>query len=339
VERAVIVDGESHGGALGGGWASEPSGLTRILANRSLRAVLTVYAFAIVLFFCARFVSPSYGSFNYLWNVLVVATFIAVTGFGQGVVVLAGGLDLSIPGVVAFVGVVFTQVSGGSGTRAIWVVPLVLLLGAGLGLANGIGVFYLRLAPVVATLASNVILAGVVLVYTNGTPKGTAPGFVVHLAQSQVLGNVPILVFFLLGFTILGVALLNGTVFGRYLYAVGSSRETAFLSAVPISRTVVSSYAVSGFCSAVAAILLTGYANQSYLGMGDPYLLLSLAAVVVGGSAISGGRGYFLGTLAGAFILATASTMLSGTTLPEAVKQIVYAVAILVAVLATRQKE
>jgi ribose transport system permease protein len=317
----------------------EPRILTRVLANRSMRAVLAVYAFAIVLFFCSRFVSPSYASFDYLWNVLVVATFIAVTGFGQGVVVLAGGLDLSIPGVIAFVGVVFTQVSLGSNTRAIWVVPLMLLMGTGLGIANGVGVFYLRLAPVVATLATNVILAGVVLVYTAGTPKGTAPGFIVDLAQSQVFGNVPILVFFLLGFTILGVLLLNGTVFGRYLYAAGSAPQTAFLSAVPISRTIVSSYAVSGFCAAVAAMLLAGYANQSYLGMGDPYLLLSLAAVVVGGAAISGGRGYFLGTLAGAFILATASTMLSGTTLPEAVKQIVYAVAILVAVLATRQKE
>jgi ribose transport system permease protein len=339
MERAAAVDRESPAGTRRDLGAGEARLLTRALANRSVRAVLTVYAFAIVLFFCARFVSASYGSFNYLWNVLVVATFIAVTGFGQGVVVLAGGLDLSIPGVTAFVGVVFTQESLGSNTRAIWVIPLMLLLGLGLGTANGIGVFYLRLAPVVATLASNVILAGVVLVYTNGTPKGTAPGFVVHLAQSQVLGNVPILAFFLLGFTILGVLLLNGTVFGRYLYAVGSSRETAFLSAIPISRTIVSSYAVSGLCSAVAAMLLAGYANQSYLGMGDPYLLLSLAAVVVGGAAISGGRGYFLGTLAGAFILVTASTMLSGTTLPEAVKQIVYAVAILVAVLATRQKE
>jgi ribose transport system permease protein len=339
VARAAAIEGESPGNGWRGRLPAEPALFGRALANRSLRAVLTVYAFAIVLFFCARFVSASYGSFDYLWNVLVVATFIAVTGFGQGAVVLAGGLDLSIPGVMAFVGVVFTQVSLGSNTRAIWAIPLMLLLGSGLGMANGIGVFYLRLAPVVATLASNVILAGVVLVYTNGTPKGTAPGFVVHLAQSQVFGNVPILVFFLLGFTILGVLLLNGTVFGRYLYAVGSSRETAFLSAVPIHRTIISSYAVSGFCSAVGAMLLAGYANQSYLGMGDPYLLLSLAAVVVGGSAISGGRGYFLGTLAGAFILATASTMLSGTTLPEAVKQIVYAVAILVAVLATRQKE
>jgi ribose transport system permease protein len=152
-------------------------------------------------------------------------------------------------------------------------------------------------------------------------------------------GQVPTIIVILAIFTTLGVLLLNATVFGRQVYAVGSNRRAAYLSGVPVNRIVVSVYALSGVCAAIAGIMVSAYSNQSYLGMGDPYLLLSLAAVVVGGSAILGGRGYYLGTLAGAILLTEVSTILSGTNLPDAVKQIVYAVIILGAVLLTRQQQ
>jgi ribose transport system permease protein len=312
----------------------------RLLGGRTVRTVLGVYAIVIVLLGVARLVNPSLSSGSYLKTVVGLAAFTAVVAYGQGIVVLTGGLDLSIPSTMAVVGVTLTGYTLGSNQKALYMVPLVLALGAFIGMCNGLGVVYLRLSPVVMTLASNVILSGVVLVETNGTPTGFVPSTIITVVQGNTLGGqVPTIIVILAIFTTLGVLLLNATVFGRQVYAVGSNRTAAYLSGVPVNRIVVSVYALSGLCAAIAGIMVSAYSNQSYLGMGDPYLLLSLAAVVVGGSAILGGRGYYLGTLAGAILLTEVSTILSGTSLPDAVKQIVYAVIILGAVLLTRQQQ
>lgn len=304
-----------------------------------MRTVIGVYAFLLILIVASRAVSPSFGSLGFTRTVVALSAFTAVAAFGQFVVVLTGGLDLSIPNVIALSGVVLTGVSLGQSSRAWWVVPLVLAIGTGVGVINGLGIVSLRLSPVVMTLAVNVILSGVVLVYTSGTPKGRTPPNVVHLIQGKVLGGaVPNIIVLLGVFTVLGILLINQTVFGRYVYAVGSNRQVAYLSGVRVNRVLVTVYAISGFCAALAGIMLAGYGNQSFLGMGDPYLLLSLAAVVVGGASILGGRGLYFGVLGGAIILITISTILSGTSLPEAVKQIVYAIAIIAAVLAARQQ-
>lgn len=326
------------GGPAGRGDAG-PRQRRRLLGDRSARTVVGVYIFLVVLILASRTVSPAFGSLSFTRTVIALSAFTAVAAFGQFIVVLTGGLDLSIPNTIALVGVVLTGVSLGQSSRVWWVVPLVLALGTAVGVVNGLGIVYLRLSPVVMTLAVNVILSGVVLVYTSGTPKGSTPSNIVHLIQGKVFGGeLPNIIILLVVFAVLGTLLLNQTVFGRYVYAVGSNRQVAYLSGVRVNLVVVAVYAISGFCSGLAGIMLAGYGNQSFLGMGDPYLLLSLAAVVVGGASILGGRGYYVGVLGGAIILVTISTTLSGTSLPEAVKQIVYAVAIIAAVLAARQQ-
>jgi ribose transport system permease protein len=306
------------------------------LRQRSVRTVLAVYGFLVVLFFASKLVSPSFGTVGFLKTVVVTATFAAIAGFGQFVVVLTGGLDLSLPSVISLSGVLFTGLSNGENGNIAWALPLVCGLGVAVGVVNGVGITYLRLAPVVMTLAVNVILSGVVLVYTNGTPKGGTPSAIIHLMQGNV-GGLPYVVIILLVFTGVAMLVMNKTVFGRDLYALGSNRRVSYLSGLRVNFLTVSAYALSGLTAALTGVMLDGYGNQSYLGMGDPFLLLTLAAVVVGGVSILGGRGLYLGVVGGALILETISTTLSGTSLPEAVKQIVYAVAIIAAVLVARQ--
>jgi ribose transport system permease protein len=312
------------------------TGWRSVLGQRSVRTVLAVYGFLIVLVLVSKIVNSSFGSLGFLRTVAVTATFVAIAAFGQFVVVLTGGLDLSLPGVISLSGILFTGLAAGSNGNIGWALPLVCALGIGIGIVNGIGVTYLRLAPVVMTLAVNVILSGVVLVYTNGTPKGGTPPAVIHALQGSA-GGIPYVLIMLAVFAVLAMLLMNKTVFGRYLYALGSNRRVSYLSGLRVDRLTVSAYAISGFTAALTGVMLDGYGNQSYLGMGDPYLLLTLAAVVVGGVSIRGGRGLYLGVIGGALILQTISTTLSGTSLPEAVKQIVYAVAIIAAVLAARE--
>ena len=129
---------------------------------------------------------------------------------------------------------------------------------------------------------------------------------------------------------------MNKTTYGRRIYAVGEDAPAARLSGISTSRVIVSVYAFSGASAAIGGMLLAGYSGQSYTSMGDPYLLLSLAAVMVGGASVTGGKGLYVGTVGGAIILEAISTMLAGTTLPSSIQDIVYAVAILVAVVVAR---
>jgi len=324
-----VEDAGPDGSAALGGWRA-------VLGQRSVRTVLAVYAFLIVLIFASKAVNSSFGSAGFVRTIAVTASFTAIAAFGQFVVILTGGLDLSVPGVISLSGILFTGLAGGSNGNIAWALPLVLVLGVAIGILNGAGVAYLRLAPVVMTLAVNVILSGVVLVYTNGTPKGGTPSAVIHLMQGSV-GGVPYVVIFLIAFTLVAMLVMNRTVFGRDLYALGSNRRVSYLSGLRVNVLTVSAYALSGLTAALTGVMLDGYGNQSYLGMGDPFLLLTLAAVVLGGVSILGGRGLYVGVVGGALILETISTTLSGTSLPEAVRQIVYAVAIIAAVLAARQ--
>lgn len=311
----------------------------RLLAKRESRTVGLVWLIVIVLLFCSRFVSAKLDSWSYVETVAALATFTIVPSFGQQVVMLVEGFDLSIAGVITLAGVLLTGMSLGSDTRAIYVIPIVLFIGLCIGLINGIGVTVAKINPVVMTLGMYVILLGVVLVYTGGTPAGSTPKVIDSLVQGRVAGtSFPTIVIFTFLYVALGIFILAKSSYGRRVYAIGNSSRVSMLSGIRVNIWVAITYALSGFCAALAGIILSGYAGDSFLGMGDPYFLLTLAAVVVGGTATTGGSGYYLGTVGGALLLTTATEVLSGTTLPNAVQQILYGAVIVVGVLVARSR-
>ena len=270
-------------------------------------------------------------------SLLVLSSFLVILALGQGVAILTGGLDLSVPWMIGFVGILTAGLIRGSDVVAIWVVPLGLALGAALGTVNGLGIVLLGLPPIVMTLAMNGILQGAALLYSNGTPAGFASPAQRWFMTAHVLGPTPV-VWFLVLFVAAALLLLNRTVFGRRIYAVGNSVLVARFSAVGVGGTLIGVYALSGFCSALVGILLSGFSGQASLGMGDDYLLPSIAVVVVGGTLITGGRGYYLGMLGGVLLLTALSTLLAGTTLPAATRDIIFGLVVLGAVLALREK-
>ena len=310
----------------------------RMLAGRSFRTLAAVYGVLVLLVLSSGFINPSADVFNLLKTVIGLATFTAVVAFGQYLVILVGGLDLSIPSVMTLSGVMLTGVSLGSNEGALVAVPVALIIGGIVGLINGFGILFLRISPVVMTLGVNVILSGVVLVYTDGTPSGTSPPFITSLVQGNSVAGIPNIILILVCFSVVAISLVNRTSFGRQLYAVGSNRRVAYLSGIHVTRVTLLVYVRSGVAAAIGGMLLVGYSGQSYLTLGDPYLLLSLAAVVLGGVSIAGGRGLYAGVLGGALILTMISSILAGTALPQSVRQIVYALVIIVAVLGARQK-
>jgi ribose transport system permease protein len=140
-------------------------------------------------------------------------------------------------------------------------------------------------------------------------------------------------------FVAAGTLLLGRTTFGRSIYVVGSSRMVGKLSGVGVGRTLMGVYMLSGLCSALAGILLVGLSNSAYRGMGDPFLLPAIAVVIVGGTLITGGRGHYLGIFGAALLLTALETLMSGTTLSQATRQMMLGVIVLLAILTLRERK
>jgi ribose transport system permease protein len=295
------------------------------------RTILLAYAGMLALLVLTSLVSPGFLSPSHLRSLTVLAAFTGLVALGQTLVIIAAGIDLSVPWVLNSAAVLVTLIAGGRDGPLLYAVPLLLAGGALVGALNGLGIALLGVPPIIMTLGVNVILQGAILVYTGGAPTATAPPLIQSVAVGH-LGPIPIIV---LIWAVLagGVSvLLSKTAFGRYLYAIGTSMTVAEYSGVPTLRTVVLTYALSGATAALAGMLLTGYTAQAYLGMGDPYLFTSIAAVAIGGAAITGGTGHYIGTIAGAFVLTILTGLLPALNLSNGALLVVYGLVILVTV-------
>lgn len=278
-----------------------------------------------------------FNSFRYWDALLVLSSFLAILALGQGAVILTGGLDLSVPWMIGLSGILVAGIMHGSNGALIYAVPIVLGVAVLIGFLNGLGVVALGLSPIVVTLAMNGLLQGAALIYSNGTPDGFAAPALRWLMTGEIAGITPIIPLLAL-FVTVAVLLLSRTAFGRRLYAIGNSEVAARLSGVKTGKTLIQVYILSAVCAALVGILLTGFSGQASLGMGDDYLLPSIAVVVVGGALITGGRGHYIGMFGGALLLTAMQTLLAGTTLPFAFRTVFFGLVILAAVIALREK-
>lgn len=296
------------------------------------RSILMAYGFAVVLFLVGELISPGFDSVHHVLTVLVIASFVGYVGIGQTLVILTGGIDLSVAYLMNAAAVFMTGLAAAQVAPPDVVLGIVALGGAAVGLVNGIGIVWFNIPPLVMTLGMNSVLEGIVLVYTNGTPTGNAPSLIHYLVNGH-WGPVPV---DLVVWAVLAAAvglMLARTVFGRHLYAVGNSVTASYLSGVNVSRTLVGTYTLAGFFAGLSGMFLTGFAGYSYLGMGDAYLLPSIAVVVIGGASILGGRGTYLGSIAGAIVITVLTTLLTILNMPVAARDILYGLVILAALL------
>ncbi|PDQ19835.1 ABC transporter permease [Mesorhizobium sanjuanii] len=272
------------------------------------------------------------------WNsLLVLSSFLAVLALGQGTVILTGGLDLSVPWTIGISGIILAGMVNGSDAALVYALPTVLLMACAIGFANGFGIVYLGISPIVMTLATNGILQGCALLYSQGTPAGFSSPMLRWFMTAR-LGLVTPVVLLMIVFVMAAVLLLGRTPFGRRVYGIGNGLRAARLSGIGVERTLILVYMLSAVCAAIVGIMLTGFSGQASLGMGDDYLLPSIAVVVVGGALITGGRGHYLGMLGGVLLLTALQMLLAGTTLPYATRAILYGLVVLGAVMALRER-
>ena len=300
------------------------------------RRVLYAYAATVLLFLLGGLVRPGFIQATNVLTILTVAMFVGLVAAGQSFVILIGGIDLSVPWVLNAAAILLTTSSGGENARAAAALALTLGMGALVGVANGIGVAVLGVPAVVMTLAMNGIMEGLTLGLSGGMTCSAcasyAPPLVQGLAHGSLLG-VPAPLWLWLAVIGLVSFLLQATVFGRATYAIGTNLRASELAGLRVRATVIALYGLSGVTAALAGIMLVGFGGQASLGMGEPYLFQSIAAVVIGGASILGGRGHYLGAVAGAICLVTLVSVLLAMNMAEYGRSIIYGVIILVLLL------
>jgi ribose transport system permease protein len=301
------------------------------LGNEGLTALL-LFTLTVLLIFSSRLISPSLGGWDEARAILVISTFVMVVGIGQQTVILIGGLDLSVASVMTLGAILLFSYVGGSSVALIWGVPLVLLITGAIGAINGIAVALLRIPPFIMTLATGIIIHGALHGMTGGSPAGSVSPLLVGLFNGKWLGAPPII--YLLVCLIFLVSLVQRrTVFGRMLYAIGASPDAAYIAGLPVKGVTILCYAISGAAAGLAGVLVVGFSEGATMISGDGVLIPSVAAVVIGGTSIVGGRGNFVGAAAGALLLTTFSTTISALGIGEGWRILLYGVVILIALL------
>lgn len=301
---------------------------------REQRALVIASAMIVALVVVTDIRHPGFASVDSLRDQLRLASFLGVAAAAQTILILTGGIDLSIAWNLNFSAILMTQIASARNDAGS-VVPAIgaaLAAATAIGLLNGLGVAFLRIPPLVMTLGTNTALIGLTLVYTNGTPQGTSPLVISRVVNGRVLG-IPWAVIVWLVVSVAMVFLLKRTVFGRHLYAIGNNSRAAYLSGVPVRGVLVAAYVIAGFLAGITGLLLTGYSNQSYLRMGDPFVLPAIAAVVIGGASILGGSGGYVGTILGAIIVRLLLSVLSVENRGQADQEILFGAVVLLMLL------
>jgi ribose transport system permease protein len=252
-----------------------------------------------------------YGDPTWVWNnvlaILQLASVVGVVTVGMTFVIIGGGIDLSVGAIVALAGVwcttVATQSYGAGG-----MIFTALVVGICVGLVNGVLISYGRLVPFIATLAMLVAARGLAASISNKQTQVSTSTFINDIAARKVIG-IPILVYILGAVVLAGWVLLNRTTFGRRTIAVGGNPEAARLAGINVRRHTMLLYALSGLCCGIAAIMLTSQATSAQAAMANLYELDAIAAAIIGGTLLSGGRGTIVGSLLGVIIFATITNL------------------------------
>ncbi len=296
-----------------------------------LSPVVIALLLAIGLFVLGGLVHPGFANYSLAINVLRLAAFLGVVAAGQTLVIIGGGegIDLSVGSVITLGAILVYQIANGSDQMVLPALLVALAVGAGIGAINGLGITLLRIPPLVMTLGMAGVVQGLILVVTQGKLTGATAPIMVTLITSPLAFEIPgvLLVWLLLGFVMW--VLLERTVYGKQLFAIGVNRTTAKLSGVRVPAVLVLTYALSGLLAALGGFVLLGYTQRVFLNLGADYTLPSVAAVVVGGTILAGGQGSYFGTMAGALVLTLLSSLLTTLLLPESVRQIVFGATLL----------
>ncbi|MWA33608.1 ABC transporter permease [Burkholderia pseudomallei] len=316
--------------------ATAPARAAHALA--ALRRSTTFYPLVGLVAVCVAmvFASDSFLSAANLENVLRQVSINAIIGVGMTCVILTGGIDLSVGSVMALSGTLAAGllVAGANGAAAL---AAGIGVGVALGAASGLFVAFAGMPPIIVTLATMGIARGLALIYTGGYPIDGLPDWVRFFGSGKVLGvQMPVLT--MLAVYALAWLMLERMPFGRYVYAIGGNEHATRLSGVRVARVKLAVYTFAGLTSALAALVLTGRLMSGQPNAGGGFELDAIAAVVMGGTSIAGGRGSIVGTLVGALLLGVLNNGLNMIGVNPYVQNVIKGAIILLAIYIGRER-
>ncbi|RWX81624.1 ABC transporter permease [Neorhizobium lilium] len=271
---------------------------------------LLTFLLVALVWLVASLTLRGFGAYGHLRYLLELSAVIGIVAAGQTLVIIMGGIDLSVGAIITVTAILLPLISPAADPSGIVGIALALAIATGIGLLNGAGAAYLRVPPIIMTLAMATFLQGLLVMVAGGSAVSVTNASVIWLGQARPLG-IPAGVILWIVVAISVLLILHRTPMGSRFLALGANPVAARLSGISITRNTLVLYALSGFFSGVAGILILGMNRQGYVGIGDPYLLTSIAAVVLGGTSILGGRGTYAGTIPGAILLVTTTALIT----------------------------
>ena len=294
---------------------------------------------AIVLFLLSGFLPNSYGSdvkvaIAQATNIMRLAVFLGVIAAGQTLVIISGfeGIDLSAGAIVTLTAILTYVYVNGEDNKVLVALLIALGVGALIGLLNGIGVTFLKISPFVMTLGMSGMVTGAIIVVNHGDVRGKIAPIMTRLIARPISPSIPIpgaIVIWII-FGVLMWLLLERTAFGKNLFAIGVNRVTAKLSGVNVTWTNLAAYSLAGALAGFGGFLLVGNTGVVMIQLGQPFLFPSIAAVAVGGTLLSGGKGSYWGTMAGAIVLTLITSLLTTMQMPDSVRRMVLGATLLI---------
>lgn len=297
----------------------------------SVGPAAAAYLALLTLMVVASILSPDFLEKQNLLNIGRQAAPLAIVALGETIVILCGGIDVSVGAVISLTTVVVSTEMAGDPSMVLPALALVFALGLVVGLANGLLVSRVGTDPFVTTLAALLIIQGAALVYTQGSPtNGLTPGFR-QISEGELLG-IPASIFFAAGAFALCWFALRRMVWGRSIYAIGGNLRATFLSGRRTALIQTSAYVACSLLAVFAGLLLAARIGTGSVSAGAGFELEAIAAVLIGGTAFGGGRGRISGTIAGVLILVVLFNLVNLLGLPSQIQQIVRGVVIVLGV-------
>lgn len=296
------------------------------------QGVVFCYLIALVLFAGFSVYMPGFARLSHIRTVFLESALIGIVALGQTLVVITGGIDLSVAWMMTIGAYMVSNLVNSSNANLVWGIPLMLVVTFGLGAINGFCISCLRVPAIVMTLGMNIILQGALVALTQGSPGQSAPPLLLTLGQKKLLG-IPYLVIIWIIMTVVVMLALFKMKYGRKLFAIGNNATVAKYSGIRVDNTIILSYAISGMTAGIAGALLAGKVGSCYLAMGDTYQFQSIAAVAIGGTSMLGGKGNYLGTVAGSLTITILLGILVALNLPFGVQTMAYGLIVLISVI------
>jgi len=280
-------------------------------------------------------VSPGFARGDQIMSLLVVAAILGIVAAGQNLVVIGGreGIDLSVGALISLGAVLSGNVMNGEDSG---ILPAILFTGAVtflIGIVSGLGITLLRIPPLVMTLGMMTVVQGALIVVSRGIPSGNAAPALTSFVVRPLVFGIPGILFL---WALLALAmwfLLRRTSFGYALYAMGSNERAAILSGRRVGRLRILLYGLSGLLAGLSGFCLLGYTVNSFISVGDQYVLPSIIAVVIGGTSLAGGSGNYIGTAAGAIALTVLQSVLTTLEIDFWGRQVIFGAVLLLLML------